>query len=76
MAPRRFQVGDVVGLRPESRIRSSFDITPNEVGTVIGVEPHPPQTGPTYRIEVQFPRARVAYTFSFEYQLVKAVPDA
>jgi transcriptional regulator with XRE-family HTH domain len=71
---RRFRVGDVVHFRQQTRVRFSFDIAANEVGTVIGVEPHPPQTGPTYRMDVQFPRARVPGVFSFEYELMKAAP--
>jgi transcriptional regulator with XRE-family HTH domain len=69
---RRFQVGDVVRFRPQSRMRMSYDIGSDEVGTVVGVEPHPPRTGPTYRIEVQFERVRVPYIFKFEYELVRA----
>jgi transcriptional regulator with XRE-family HTH domain len=72
---RRFEVGDRVRFRPETRVRFNFGIAADEVGTVIGVEPHPPQTGPTYRIEVQFPRARVPYCFRFEYELVQAAAD-
>jgi hypothetical protein len=71
---RRFRIGDIVRFRPQTRVRFSFDIAPDEVGTVLSVEPHPPQTGPTYRIDVQFPRARVPGTFRFEYELVKAAP--
>jgi len=71
---RRFRVGDVVRFRPQTRVRLSFDIAADEVGTVVGVEPHPPQTGPTYRMDVQFPRARVPGVFRFEYELVKAAP--
>jgi hypothetical protein len=68
---RRYQEGDIVRFRDKSRVPLSFEIAPGEVGRVIGVEPHPPQTGPTYRIRVQFPRALVEYTFEFEYELVK-----
>src|ERR1700722_10130349 len=50
---RRFRVGDVVRFRSQTRVRFSFDITADELGTVVGVEPHPPQTGPTYRMDVQ-----------------------
>ena len=71
----RFRIGDRVQFRPKTHVRLNFDIAANEVGTVVGVEPHPPQTGPTYRIEVQFPRILVPYCFSFEYELVKAVSD-
>src|SRR5882672_10232136 len=71
---RRFRVGDVVRFRPQTRVRFSFDITADEVGAVVEVEPHSPQTGPTYRMGVQFPRARVPGVFRFEYELVKAAP--
>jgi hypothetical protein len=53
-------------------MRRSYDIAADELGTVVGVEPHPAQTGPTYRIEVQFERVRVPYIFKFEYELVRA----
>jgi transcriptional regulator with XRE-family HTH domain len=71
---RRFEVGDVVRFRAQSRVPESYGIASNELGTVVGVEPHPPQTGPTYRIEVQFERARVPYVFKYEYELVWAPP--
>jgi hypothetical protein len=70
---RRYQEGDTVRFRAKSRVPLSFDIAADEVGIVIGVEPHPPQSGPTYRIRVQFPRALVEYTFEFEYELVAMV---
>jgi transcriptional regulator with XRE-family HTH domain len=71
---RRFRVGDVVRFRPQTRVRFSFDIAADDVGTVVDVEPHPPQTGPTYRMDVQFARVRVPGVFRFEYELVKAAP--
>jgi transcriptional regulator with XRE-family HTH domain len=71
---RRFRTGDIVRFRPQTRVRFSFDIAADDVGTVVDVEPHPPQTGPTYRMDVQFPRARVPGVFRFEYELVKAAP--
>jgi transcriptional regulator with XRE-family HTH domain len=71
---RRFQVGDVVRFRAQSRVPASYGIAAAELGTVVGVEPHPPQTGPTYRIEVQFERARLPYIFKYEYELVWAPP--
>jgi transcriptional regulator with XRE-family HTH domain len=67
---RRFQVGDLVRFRPETRVRYNFGIGGDDIGTVIGVEPHPPATGPTYRIQVQFSHAVVAYVLRFEYELV------
>jgi hypothetical protein len=72
---RRFQIGDTVRFRADSRLRLSFDIATEEVGTVVGVEPHPPQTGPSYRVQVQFPRVLVPFAFSFEYELVKPAPE-
>lgn len=71
---RRFRVGDTVRVRPQSKLPLNFAIAPGEVGAVVGVEPHPPQTGPTYRIDVQFSRSRVPGAFRFEYELVKAAP--
>jgi transcriptional regulator with XRE-family HTH domain len=71
---RRFRVGDTVRLRAQSRLPLSFDIAPGEVGAVVRVEGHPPQTGPTYRIDVRFSRALVPGAFRFEYELVKAAP--
>lgn len=68
---RRFQVGDLVRLTAE-RLRSSYDIAPDEVGTVVGVIA---RTGPTYQIAVQFPHASVPYDFESWYELVQAVPD-
>jgi transcriptional regulator with XRE-family HTH domain len=71
---RRFQVGDFVRFRPETRVRLSYAIPAHEVGVVVEVEPHPPQTGPTYRMIVKFPSHEHAlpYVFRFEYQLVQA----
>jgi transcriptional regulator with XRE-family HTH domain len=71
---RRFRVGDTVRLRVQSRLPLSFDISPGEIGAVVEVEPHPPQTGPTYRMSVRFSRAQVPGAFRFEYELVKAAP--
>ena len=70
---RRFRVGDQVRLRPQTRVRFSYDVAPEDTGTVVAVEPHPPQTGPTYRIAVKFGRAEIPYVFRYEYELVKAV---
>jgi transcriptional regulator with XRE-family HTH domain len=71
---RRFRIGDIVRLRPQSRVRLNFDVAPNDVGAVVGVEAHPPQTGPTYRMDVQFPRARIPGVFRFEYELLEPAP--
>ena len=74
IALRRFLVGDRVKFRPETRVRFSYDIAPGEIGVVVAVEPHPPQTGPTYRIMVQFGERRpLAFVFKFEYELVHPV---
>jgi transcriptional regulator with XRE-family HTH domain len=67
---RRFQPGDVVRLRRETRVHLNYDVAPGQRGIVTGVEPHPPQTGPTYRIWVRFLRAAVAGVFRYEYELV------
>lgn len=72
---RRFQLGDVVRFRAQSRVRSNYDIAEDDLGAVVWVEPHPPETGPTYKIEVAFERARVPRIFKFEYELVKAAPS-
>ncbi|MGH9675587.1 MAG: hypothetical protein ACRD36_00680 [Candidatus Acidiferrum sp.] len=73
---RRFRVDDLVRFRPQTRVRVDYNIAADEVGKVVGVEPHPPATGPTYKIQVQFERALVPYVFRFEYELVQAAPDA
>ncbi len=72
---RRFKVGDLVRFRPQTHMRFNCNIAANEIGKVVGVEPHPPATGPTYRIQVQFERALVDYVFRFEYELVQAALD-
>jgi hypothetical protein len=69
---RRFRLGDLVRFRSQSNMRHSFDVGLEDIGTVVWVEPHPPQTGPTYRINVQFPRAHVEGVFKFEFELAKA----
>lgn len=72
---RRFREGDLVRFRAETRMWFDDGIAADEVGTVVEVEPHPPQTGPTYKIAVQFPARRVLpFIFEFEYELVKAAP--
>jgi transcriptional regulator with XRE-family HTH domain len=73
---RRFQVGDRVRFRAQTNVRLSYNIAPDEVGTVVEVEPHPPQTGPTYRMMVKFPTRDqpLPYVFRFEYELVEAAP--
>ncbi|HWX85508.1 MAG TPA: helix-turn-helix transcriptional regulator [Xanthobacteraceae bacterium] len=71
---RRFRAGDVVRFRSQTKVRFSFDIAAEELGTVVDVEAHPAQTGPTYRMDVQFPRVRIPGVFRFEYELVKAAP--
>jgi transcriptional regulator with XRE-family HTH domain len=70
---RRMREGDLVRLRPQSRLRPGLN---NEVGRVVQVEPHPPQTGPTYRVWVEFPDGEsMAGVFEFEYELVRAAAD-
>lgn len=76
---RRFEEGDLVRLRPNSQVGYGYKppIRPEEIGEVIGVEPHPPQTGPTYRMRVKFSGDRIVeYTFKFEFELVKAAKKA
>ncbi|MCM2292270.1 helix-turn-helix domain-containing protein [Allorhizobium sp. BGMRC 0089] len=71
---RRFEVGDWVKFRPETRVRYDYGIAADELGVVIGVEPHPPQMGPTYRISVQFGESQpLPYVHKFEYELVHPV---
>jgi transcriptional regulator with XRE-family HTH domain len=72
---RRFRKGDLVRFRPQTRMRFDYHIPADEVGTVVGVEPHPPRTGPTYKISVKFPSypAELPYVFKYEYELVQAV---
>jgi transcriptional regulator with XRE-family HTH domain len=68
---RRFRVGDRVKFRPETRVRFSFGIEADEIGTIVAVEPHPPQTGPTYRVCTQFGQSEaLPFVFKFEYELV------
>ena len=71
---RRFEAGDLVRLRPNSRVGLNYHpcIAADEIGEVIEVEPHPPQTGPTYRTWVRFSGNRVVPgVFKFEYELVR-----
>jgi transcriptional regulator with XRE-family HTH domain len=71
---RRFQVGDLVRFRPQTRVRYSYNIPADEIGIVVEVEPHPPMTGPTYRMSVRFPSCEhvLPGVFRFEYELVQA----
>jgi transcriptional regulator with XRE-family HTH domain len=71
---RRFQVGDLVRFRPQTRVRFSYNIAADEMGTVVEVEPHPPLTGPTCMMSVKFPSCEHALprVFRFEYELVQA----
>jgi transcriptional regulator with XRE-family HTH domain len=75
---RRFQVGDFVRFRPQTRVRYSYDIPADEIGIVVDVEPHPPMTGPTYRMSVKFPSCErvVPGVFRFEYELIQAALTA
>jgi transcriptional regulator with XRE-family HTH domain len=72
---RRFQIGDLVRFRPQTRVRFNYNIAADEVGTVIEVEPHPPMMGPTYMMSVKFPSCEhpLPRVFRFEYELVHAV---
>jgi transcriptional regulator with XRE-family HTH domain len=72
---RRFQAGDVVRFRAQSRLPADYNIAKDEPGTIIWVEPHPPETGPTYRVEVQFKTVRLPRIFKFEFELMKAAPS-
>lgn len=69
---RRFRVGDLVRFRAQTRVRFGFNIKADAIGTVVDVEPHPPQTGPTYRVWVKFADVLVPGVFRFEYELVRA----
>jgi len=73
---RRFREGDRVRFRPQSNLQFSLNIATDEVGTVVWVEQHPPQTGPSYRVSVAFPgRKLLEGVFEFEFELVEAAPD-
>ena len=75
MTLRRFREGDRVRFRPQSNLQFSLNIATDEVGTVVWVEQHPPQTGPNYRVSVAFPgRISVERVFEFEFELVEAAP--
>jgi transcriptional regulator with XRE-family HTH domain len=74
-ALRRFHVGDIVRFRAQSRVRSNYNIDKDELGTVAWVEPHPPETGPTYKIEVHFKNVRLPRVFKYEFELVKTAPS-
>lgn len=76
---RRFQRGDLVRLRRGSRIGLNYipALKENDVGEIIDVEPHPPQTGPTYRAWAKFSGDRVVHgVFKSEFELVRAVEKA
>jgi hypothetical protein len=78
MAPqqlRRLCVGDRVRFRLEAHHRLNYDIAPDEVGVVVGVEPHPPATGPTYKVSVKFACAVLPYIFSCRYELVQTATE-
>ncbi len=70
---RRYRTGDRVRFRHLSSLRLSHDVGPDEVGTVVFVEPHPTPMGSTYRISVEFPRAMAEGVLKTEFELVKAV---
>ncbi len=72
---RRFRRGDLVRFRPQTRVRFEYNIAADDIGEVVDVEPHPPATGPTYKIRVKFECALVEYVFRYEYELVQAATD-
>lgn len=72
---RRLREGDLVRFRPQSTVRLNFDISPEEVGTVAWVEPHPPQSGPTYRVSVHFERDKTEGIFRHEFVIVRSRVD-
>jgi transcriptional regulator with XRE-family HTH domain len=72
---RRFQRGDLVRFRPQTRVRFDYNIAADDMGEVVDVEPHPPATGPTYKIQVKFERALVPFIFRYEYELVQAAAN-
>ena len=68
---RRYQIGDRVKLRPGSMLALSCSpsIEPDEIGVVTHVEPHPPHTGPTYRMSAAFTNERMIHgAFEFEFR--------
>lgn len=67
---RRLQVGDLVRFRPLSTMRRGFKVGEDEIGKVVKVEPFPPQTGPTYHVDVEFPQDLVEGVWAFEFELV------
>lgn len=70
---RRLRPGDRVRFRESSNLRLSFNVKKGEVGTITYVEPHPPATGPTYRVDVQFQKAAVKGVFKYDFDLVTGV---
>jgi transcriptional regulator with XRE-family HTH domain len=73
---RRFQAGDRVRFRRQTKVRLNYNIPADEVGTVVEVEPHPPRTGPTYTMAVKFASHPdvLPFVFRFEYELIEAAP--
>ncbi len=65
---RRFVIGDRVAFRPQTSDRP-VDVGANEIGTVVYVEPSPPQTSAGYTVHVQFsdnkPLIRWGHDFRF-----------
>ena len=72
---RRFQRGDLVRFRSQTRVRFDFNIGADDIGEVVDVEPYPSATGPTYKMQVKFERALVPYIFRYEYELARAVAN-
>lgn len=75
---RRYVPGDVVRFKPGYVTPLEYGILADELGTVQQVQPHPPPTGPTYRMVVKFdqrgdrPEWISPYIFEFEFELVRA----
>ncbi|MEA3198529.1 MAG: hypothetical protein QOF32_2581 [Gammaproteobacteria bacterium] len=73
---RKFQVGDIIRFRPQTKYRPS-NVNAREEGRVVGVEPYPYQMGPTYRISVQFGDSQPQpYIGKYEFELVLAVENS
>jgi len=66
----KFRKGDRVRFRTGSRMRHNYNIATDEIGSVIEVEPHPPETGPSPRIAVRFPSCSdvLPYAWETEYE--------
>ena len=73
VSKRQFRAGDIVRLRPQSSMRPGLE---SDTGWITAVEPHPPETGPTYRVWVELSGGKVLPgVFEFEFELVTAVAE-